>query len=108
MSSRHLSVISINNAMSKLRKVRKIDKTITENTDNDIVQSHLVLNKASVKCNKINYDFYNVPCINLAKSLLGKILVRKLNNGVLLKGRIVETECYLGGEDKASNTYNGR
>lgn len=93
--------------MSKLRKVRKIDKTITENTDNDIVQSHLVLNSAN-KMNKVAYDFYNVPCENLAKSLLGKILVRKLDNGILLKGRIVETECYLGGEDKASNTYNGR
>jgi DNA-3-methyladenine glycosylase len=44
----------------------------------------------------------------MALYLLGKVLVRKLDNGSILKGRIVETECYLGGEDKASHSYNGR
>ncbi|KAJ8925041.1 hypothetical protein NQ315_001212 [Exocentrus adspersus] len=50
----------------------------------------------------------NKPCVELSKYLLGKILVRKLEDDTILKGRIVETESYLGGEDKASNTYNGR
>lgn len=50
----------------------------------------------------------NLPCKQQAIYLLGKILVRKLDDGTLLKGRIVETECYLGGEDKASHSYNGR
>ena len=36
---------------------------------------------------------------------LGKILVRKLENGTILKGKIVETESYLGTIDKASHTY---
>lgn len=48
------------------------------------------------------------PCKELSIYLLGKVLVRKLEDNKILKGRIVETECYLGGEDKASNTYNGR
>lgn len=48
------------------------------------------------------------PCEELSIYLLGKVLVRKLEDNKILKGRIVETECYLGGEDKASNTYNGR
>lgn len=52
--------------------------------------------------------FYDVPCEDLAKNLLGKILVRRLPNGQILKGRIVETESYPGGEDKASATYNGK
>ena len=38
----------------------------------------------------------------------GKILARKLDDGVILKGRIVETESYLGIEDKASHTYQGK
>ncbi|XP_063930870.1 DNA-3-methyladenine glycosylase-like [Zophobas morio] len=50
----------------------------------------------------------NLPCKEMAIFLLGKLLVRKLESGSVLKGRIVETESYLGGEDKASNTYNGR
>ncbi|CAH1281818.1 unnamed protein product [Diabrotica balteata] len=47
-------------------------------------------------------------CKELALYLLGKILVRKLEDNIILKGRIVETESYLGGEDKASHSYNGR
>lgn len=58
--------------------------------------------------NKLNHSFYDVPCETLAKSLIGKVLVRSLANGLTLKGRIVETECYLGGEDKASHSYNGK
>lgn len=51
---------------------------------------------------------YNKPCQELAVYLLGKILVRKLKSGEILKGKIVETECYLGGNDKASHSYNGK
>lgn len=54
------------------------------------------------------FSFFNTPCIELAKALLGKILVRKMLNGVLLKGIIVETESYLGGLDKASISYGGK
>lgn len=46
-------------------------------------------------------------CEDLAIFLLGKILVRKLDKKCL-KGRIVETEAYLGGDDRASHSYNGR
>lgn len=49
----------------------------------------------------------NLPALELANYLLGKVLVRNFDNK-LLKGRIVETECYLGTDDKASQTYNGR
>ncbi|KAG7209764.1 hypothetical protein KM043_011387 [Ampulex compressa] len=54
---------------------------------------------------RLPYSFFDVPCEELAQRLLGKILVRRLENGTLLKGRIVETEGYLGVEDKASHTY---
>jgi DNA-3-methyladenine glycosylase len=53
-------------------------------------------------------SFYDVPCEALAKGLLGKILVRQLSDGTILKGRIVETECYPGGDDRASCSHNGR
>ncbi|XP_074103411.1 putative 3-methyladenine DNA glycosylase isoform X2 [Cotesia typhae] len=58
--------------------------------------------------NRLTYDFYNTPCEQLAQQLLGKILVRKLENRKILKGRIVETESYLGGIDKASQTYQNK
>ncbi|XP_068084522.1 uncharacterized protein [Anabrus simplex] len=62
----------------------------------------------SVGLNRLPSSFYDVPCEVLARALLGKVLVRRLDDGRLIKGRIVETECYLGGEDKASHSYNGK
>lgn len=57
---------------------------------------------------KVDTAFYkrnNV--IQIAKELLGKILVTKFN-GIITSGRIVEVEAYKGIIDKASHAYNGR
>ena len=55
----------------------------------------------------LNRDFYIKDGITLAKDLLGKILVKEID-GVLYKGRIVETETYMGAIDKACHAYNSR
>ena len=55
----------------------------------------------------LNRDFYIKDGITLAKDLLGKILVKEID-GVLYKGRIVETEAYMGAIDKACHAYNDR
>lgn len=52
-------------------------------------------------------DYYMDNALNLAKDLLGKVLVREIN-GKVLKGKIVETEAYIGAIDKASHAYNGK
>ncbi|NWI95053.1 3MG glycosylase, partial [Pitta sordida] len=57
---------------------------------------------------RLEGDFFNQPCVSLAKSFLGQILVRKLPDGRELWGRIVETEAYLGGEDEASHSKGGK
>ncbi|CAI9587081.1 unnamed protein product [Staurois parvus] len=57
---------------------------------------------------RLSSDFYEKPCIDLAKSFLGQILVRTLPDGSELRGRIVETESYLGGEDEASHSRGGK
>uniref|UniRef100_A0A8C2DSG6 DNA-3-methyladenine glycosylase II n=1 Tax=Cyprinus carpio TaxID=7962 RepID=A0A8C2DSG6_CYPCA len=36
------------------------------------------------------------------------VLVRKLTDGTELRGRVVETKAYLGGEDKASHSAGGK
>lgn len=56
---------------------------------------------------RLNKDFFNRDTLIVAKELLGKILVRKID-GVILKGRIVETEAYIGAIDKASHAYGGK
>ncbi len=55
----------------------------------------------------ISKDFYNRSALDVAKDLLGKVLVREVD-GKVLKGKIVETEAYIGSIDKACHAYNGR
>lgn len=56
---------------------------------------------------KLNREFYSRDTLIVAKELLGKILVHN-TDGRLLKGRIVETEAYLGLSDKAAHSYGGK
>ena len=52
--------------------------------------------------------FYRRDPVTLARALLGRKLVRRLGNGVVLSGRIVETEAYLGIPDRAAHSFGGR
>lgn len=51
--------------------------------------------------------FYRRPTQDVARDLLGKKLVRRINN-VELSGIITETEAYCGIEDSASHAHRGR
>jgi DNA-3-methyladenine glycosylase len=48
--------------------------------------------------------FYERDTLVVAKQLLGKYLVRKLDEGMII-GRIVEVEAYKGMDDSASYAY---
>ncbi len=52
-------------------------------------------------------EFYERDPALVAKDLLGKILLRKINSKIL-SGKIVETEAYYGKRDPASRAYSGR
>ena len=56
---------------------------------------------------KLDKDFYSRDTLTVAKDLLGTILVHNVD-GKTLTGKIVETEGYLGLEDKAAHSYGGR
>jgi len=51
--------------------------------------------------------FYCQPTLEVTKKLLGKYIVRKVGSRKLI-GRVVETEAYLGPQDKASHAYGGK
>lgn len=56
---------------------------------------------------KLNREFYNRDSIAVAKELLGKVLVYE-SGGQKISAKIVETEAYMGIEDKAAHSYGGR
>lgn len=53
-------------------------------------------------------SFYARDPETLAVDLLGRRLVRILDDGTRLAGVIVETEAYLGVEDRAAHSFGGR
>ena len=54
----------------------------------------------------LSRSFYGRDTVDVARDLLGKILVRKIN-GNTISGVIVETEAYRYKDDPASHTYGG-
>jgi DNA-3-methyladenine glycosylase len=56
---------------------------------------------------KLGKSFYGLPALKLARALIGLTLVRSWR-GRQLKGRITETEAYLGPRDLASHASRGR
>lgn len=57
---------------------------------------------------RLDAKFYKQDALVVAPSLLGKILVRKLKDGKVLRYRIIETEVYRGEEDSACHARVGR
>jgi DNA-3-methyladenine glycosylase len=57
---------------------------------------------------KLPLDFFSRDVLVVAPELLGKILVRKFNDGRTERFRITEVEAYRGEEDKACHAHKGR
>ncbi len=56
---------------------------------------------------RLDREFYNRDSLIVAKELLGKVLVHEIA-GQKISAKIVETEAYMGIEDKAAHSYGGK
>lgn len=61
----------------------------------------------SEKKKRLERDFFMTDALELARKLIGKVLVHETPLGVV-RGMITETEAYMGVEDKGSHTYMGK
>src|ERR1039458_7320451 len=52
-------------------------------------------------------EFFNRDPVTVGRELLGKLLIRR-EGRMLLAGRVVEDEAYLGAEDPAAHASSGR
>lgn len=55
---------------------------------------------------RLNRKFFNRDTVDVAKELLGKYLVRRIN-WKIIKAKIIETEAYCGMADKACHASKG-
>jgi len=55
----------------------------------------------------LTQDYFDRPTLVVARSLVGKYLVRE-NGARTIAGRIIEVEAYIGTEDKACHASKGR
>jgi DNA-3-methyladenine glycosylase len=55
----------------------------------------------------IEKEFFNRDTLIVSQELLGKIIVRNIE-GITYRAKIVETEAYLGINDRAAHTFAGR
>jgi DNA-3-methyladenine glycosylase len=55
----------------------------------------------------LDKSYFLSPATLLAPDLLGKILCKKTENGII-RARITETECYFGEEDSACHAHKGK
>ena len=56
---------------------------------------------------KLKRGFYSRPTLEVAKNLLGKYIVRKIGKKELV-GKIIETEAYIGRQDRASHAFGNK
>jgi DNA-3-methyladenine glycosylase len=59
------------------------------------------------KARILSQDYFSRPTLTVARSLLGKYLVRENGKGIVV-GKIIEVEAYVGPEDKACHASKGR
>lgn len=57
---------------------------------------------------RLTEEFFHRDCLEVAPALVGKVLVRQMEDGSQIRLRISETEAYRGETDTACHAHKGR
>lgn len=63
--------------------------------------------KTDITYKPLQADFFKKPTLDLAQALLGCLLVKVTDEGIS-SGYVVETEAYMGPEDRAAHSFGNR
>lgn len=74
---------------------------------NEKITQKGVMKAAVMSFQPIDLSFFQQPTLELARALLGMLLVKETEQGIA-SGWIVETEAYIGPEDRAAHSYGNR
>ena len=69
--------------------------------------NNVMYEKVKMLMEPLEKSFYYQPTLTLAKALLGCFLIKETPIGTAV-GMIVETEAYMGPDDRAAHSYGGR
>jgi DNA-3-methyladenine glycosylase len=94
---------SANNNLENFEKINKKPKKLCKNIDSNLSD----IFDGRSKDTRLGREFFVTDVVTLAQNLLGKIIVKKIDNQIV-KCKIVETEAYKGPEDKGCHSYNNR
>jgi len=102
-------VASVNVKVKPTRIKNTKKPTDSNNEATTVVSASGSTQSLICKPKQLKREFYIKSSLELCKDLLGKVLVRRLPHGEIIKGTIVETEAYPGTNvDEASASYNGK
>ncbi|MDQ0219890.1 DNA-3-methyladenine glycosylase [Peribacillus cavernae] len=65
------------------------------------------LQQEHFNCQPLPLEFFRIPPLELAQALLGRLLIKQTSEGTA-SGYIVETEAYIGPEDRAAHSFGNR
>ena len=102
--------ITINSKEKIIRKSNELTQSNLSNFNKEFETNNCNIDIETDKNSffrKLGRDFFMTDAVDLAKQLLNKLIVRKVDDETLIF-RIVETEAYMGPEDKACHAYNNK
>ena len=90
-----------------------IERGILEDECKSLLDSFFTARRAANQAEKnrskrLGREFYTADVLDVAPSLLGKLLCRKCEGGEVVKYRITETEAYRGEDDTACHASKGK
>lgn len=93
--------------LSPIKKEIKLNVAESNEKESKTTESIITTELIASEPKRLQRDFFTKEVVELSKELLGKVIVRKTDEGEI-RLKIVETEAYKAPDDKACHAYNNK